>query len=534
MNNLFKLLKVNFINNFGLNAFIIKDDKKQKKKALGKLMVALMVPIVFIYISSVYSMLLADMLKEVGAMEILILLGIIGSSFSVLFTSVYKAQGSLFASKDFDMLMSLPISDRVIFTSKVIDLLSLNWIFTACVIIPPFFIYFMNNGENLVGFIVMTIIAIVLLPLIPIIIGSLGAFIISYFASRFKYKNLISILGSTIIFLIVFLFSFKIQDLFKSLAENSNNMIEILGVIYPPSIYLVKALVNNNIIEFLKFAGISIVPFIIFIILFSRQFKKINSKLGENFKKEENFKVSKLETNGQLKALYLKELKGYFSIPIYVLNTAFGMILLLVGSIAIFFVDESKIAMILGFPGMASKIGLLVLALMIFCIGLSSTTPASISIEGKNLWVLKSLPIGEKDIFLSKILVCLTITVPAVIVANILFAIGLKFLIIDILWNLILSLIYCILSAVIGIIINLYLPKLQWSSPTVVVKQSASVLVNMIFTFLSIGIPVILFMLLPNIQLNLFLGINLGLIVLILWGAIMILKNKGSQLFYKL
>lgn len=534
MNKLFKLLKVNFINNLGLNVFSVKDDKGEKRKSLGKLGIVLLVPIVFLYISSVYSILLADMLKSIGAMELLLLLGTMASTLAVLFTSVYKAQGTLFSAKDFDMLMALPISDRVIFTSKLVDLLSLNWIFTACVMIPPSVIYFINMGGNSVKFFLMIVISIFLLPLLPIIIGAIVALIISYFASKFKYKNLISILGSTLIFLVIFLFSFKIQDLFKSLAENSSNIIESLGVIYPPVIYLTNGLINGDLFELLKFVGISITTFIIFVFLFSTQFKKINSRLGENFKKEENFRISKLKSNSQLKALYLKELKGYFSTPIYVLNTAFGMLILLIGAVAIFFVDKNIIATFVGVPGMSNRMDLLILGVMIFCIGLSSTTPSSISIEGKNLWIAKSLPIGEKSIFLSKILLCLTITVPAVILANILFAIGLKFSIVDILWNLVISVLYCFLSAIMGIIINLYFPKLEWSSPIAAVKQSTSVFVNMIFTFISIGIPVAIFMVLSDIGINTFLGISLGLIILVIVGELILLKSKGRELFYRL
>lgn len=210
------------------------------------------------------------------------------------------------------------------------------------------------------------------------------------------------------------------------------------------------------------------------------------------------------------------------------------MLLLIIGAVAIFFVDKNIIATFVGVPGMSNRMGLLILGFMIFFIGLSSTTPSSISLEGKNLWIAKSLPIGEKSIFLSKILLCLTITVPAVILANILFAIGLKFSIVDILWNLVISVLYCFLSAIMGIIINLYFPKLEWSSPTSVVKQSASVFVNMIFTFISIGIPVAIFMELPDIKINTFLGINLGLMILVIVGELILLKSKGRELLYRL
>ena len=60
-----------------------------------------------------------------------------------------------------------------------------------------------------------------------------------------------------------------------------------------------------------------------------------------------------------------------------------------------------------------------------FCIATSCTTMASISMEGKNIWIVKSIPVSVITVFASKILVNLTILSP-VIPATILIIITLK------------------------------------------------------------------------------------------------------------
>ncbi|MGG5461333.1 putative ABC transporter permease subunit [Clostridium sp. B9] len=533
MNNLLTLLKVNFINNLGLNTFLLKgQEHKEKKKAVSKTLIMILAPIAMIYVSAVYSFLLSDMLKEIGGMELLIILGIIGSAASVFITTIYKAQGNLFSLKDFDMLMSLPIKNSVIFASKLMDLLLLNWIFTTCFILPPALIYFNYSSGNIVAFLSILIISILFIPLIPVLLGSICAFIIAFIASRVKFKNLITTIGSMILFLGIFLISFKAQNLLNSLVQNSTGIIDLLSKVYPPAYFLSNALVQESYIELLKFIGVSLIPFIIFIYIFASQFEKINSKLGESYKKVEDYKVSNLEANGQLKALYLKELKGYFSIPIYILNTAFGMLLLIVGAVSIFFMDINTLGAFLGIKEVADKISLFVLGLSVFCIGLSATTPASISLEGKNIWIIKSLPIDERNIFMSKILVCLTITVPALIVTNILFTIGLKFSITTFILNLVVTLLFALVSAVTGLIINLNFINLEWSSPTVVVKQSASVFINMVFTFASIALGVILFLIFKGISIELYMVIlAVILLVVLLIEKYFLIKNGREKLY---
>lgn len=534
MNNLWVVLKATFINDWGLNGFSKNvSGTKEKRKMMMSSLVLLIGAMAIAFTVTMYAYLMADALESIGFLDLLLMMAGLMSVMMVFFTSIYKAQGTLFTSRDYDMLMSLPIKDSVILTSKIINLLVFNWIFTAFVLIPTGVIYYMRvPGLSWLYFVIL-IISVIFMPLIPVIIASILAVFISYFATKFKHKNLVTILGATIVTLLILIGSFNINSIIESLMINSASIMEGIGKIYIPVTFFTNALRDTNLIELVKLIAISIVPFIIFIIVFSRLFGKINARLGENYKKA-NYKIQSLKSSSIAKALLQKEIRRYFSTPIYVLNTGIGMIIILVASIATLFVDGQTLAMYMEMPYVDELMPLNVLLIIAFGIGISCTTTSSISLEGKNLWIMKSLPIREKDIFRGKILLNLIITIPLGILANLIFSIGLKFSFAALVWNLAFTIVFSLLTAIVGLLINLYLPKLDWVSPTVVVKQSAAVMIEMLFVFAIIGLSIGAFLLFKVTNITMFLLLLLGILVILLIISYRLLNTIGIKKFIKL
>lgn len=534
MNNLWTVLKATFINDWGLNGFSKSTtNKKEKKKILFSCTTMVIGAIAIGYMITIYSVLMASALESIGFLELLLTIGGLVSTLVVLFTSVYKAQGVLFNSRDYEMLMSLPIKNSTILTSKLINLLIVNWLFTMFSLIPPAVIYFIKVDNLSILYFVILIIAVIFIPLIPVVIASLLALVISYFASKVRYKNLVTILASITLVLLFMISSFKLQSIMEYFIANSTSIMEGIGKIYPPILFLTNALKDVNFIELIKFVAISSISFIIFVVLFSKVFRNINLRFAENYKKA-NYKMTTLKTSSIRQALIKKEIKNYFSTPMYILNTMIGMILIVVVAGATLFVDGQMLATYLEMPYVAEYIPLNILAILAFGIGLSCTTNSSISLEGKNLWIIKSLPISAKDIFIGKIVLNLIITIPLALIANIMFAIGLKISFIALVWNIIITLVYSILSAILGLLTNLYFPKLDWVSPTVVVKQSASVLITMLSTFMIIALPVGVFIIFKITNISVFLFITLIILILTLIITIILLNTKGIEKFNKL
>lgn len=538
MSNLFILLKNSFINSTGINSLSKGvSTSNEKKKLLITTATLLLIAAVICFMSTTYSIALATVLKPMGYLDLILIVAVLFSCILSFITSIYKAQGTLFSSKDYDLLMALPIRNSTILTSKILSLMSINYIGTALVIVPASIVYFIYNGSLSWIFFSILIIGLIFIPMIPIISASIIAVAITFVSSRFKHKNIVTTVVGMIAFLLIMILSMNMQNYINEFIANSDSIVKGLSSIYLPAMYLKEALVNYDIFALIKFILISIVPFLIFILVFSKTFKVINGKLSESYKKA-NYKVSKLEASSVIKSLITQELRRYFATPIYVMNTAFGMVLLVAASIETLFVSKETLVEFLGYPEIANMIPVEILVFLVFTIGLSCTTNSSISLEGNRLWILKSLPIEPNDIFKGKIITNLIITIPASIIANVFFYIGLKFDIKYLIFNLVISIVFAIVSAILGIIINLYFPKMEWTNPTTVVKQSASVMITilgiLILILVVVAVSVVLVKVFNITNMMIILSSVLIIFLIALFVSIKVLNNIGSEKFNRL
>ncbi|WP_299995806.1 ABC transporter permease [uncultured Clostridium sp.] len=538
MSNLFVLLKNSFINSTGINSLTKNiDSSKEKKKLTITTLTLILIAIVIWFMSTSYSIALATVLKPMGYLDLILIIAVLVSSILSFITSIYKAQGTLFSSKDYDLLMSLPIKNSTILTSKILSLMSINYIETALIIIPASIVYFIYNGNLSWSFFCILLIGLIFVPMIPIIASAIIAVIITFISSRFKHKNTLTIVVGMIATLLIMVVLINMQNYINKFIANSEFIVNGLSNIYLPALYLKNALVNFDLVSLAKLIAVSIIPFIIFIFVFSKTFKVINGKLSESYKRA-NYKIKNLETSSITKTLVKQEIKRYFATPIYVMNTAIGMVLLVAGSIATLFISKETLAELFKYTEIVNIIPIAILVVLIFTIGLSCTTNSSISLEGNRLWILKVLPIEPKEIFKGKIITNLIITIPAVIIANIIFYIGLKYNFKYLMLNLLISIVFCVLSSVIGLIVNLYFPKMEWTNPTTVVKQSASVMITILSIFLLIlgvvGITILLTYVFNINNMDIILVIVLAVFLIMLFISIKTLNNIGSEKFNKL
>ena len=532
MSKLVSLLKVNFITSMGINKFTKEKSKVERNKAIFLALTIAFTMVTLLVMSVLYFELLAKGLQQFGLLDILLVMGFILSSVMILFTSIYKAQGILFSFKDYDLLMSLPVKKSDILISKMVQLLVVNYFFSLFVLLPSAIIYFKYSNISPLFFLNLILVYLTL-PLIPIVVSSIIAFGISYISSRLRYKNLIitlGTLGAVILFLIL---SSKSNELINSFIANSATISEGILKIYPPAILAVRGLANNNFVDILLFVILSVLVFSIFVIIFSKSFKSISSRLQESYKKS-NYKMKEMKSSTQLMTLLKKEIKRYFASPIYVINTIIGPILLIGMAVATLFMGEEVLATILEVDIVKEIIPLFIIVVVCGILAMSCTTNSSISLEGKNLWILKSSPIKPTVIFKAKIALNLILVLPVLLISDIIFMISLNLSVIQVTWLVAISIIFSLIVPIIGVIINLLFPKFNWVSETAVVKQGASVLIQMLISAAIIAIPVLIFIYGKVQNINLFL---LGTVIyeLIVLGAITVILNTTAvKLFNKL
>ena len=238
---------------------------------------------------------------------------------------------------------------------------------------------------------------------------------------------------------------------------------------------------QGNILSYLYFCLIFIVPFVLFLNFISKNILAANGR-SKNVYINKNFKLNELKTNSQTKALALKEIKRYFNTTIYVINTIFGPVMCILGVILIY-LSPMDIQSILG-----DGISFIFILLFVGAMSITTTTACSISIEGKQFWILKSLPVKTKQVFWGKLAVNLIITLPVIIIGAIICTILYKLSIIDLIFIIIIPTLMVFYISYMGLFINLAFPRFDYDSDVKVVKQSLSVLLTLLLGMISVAV----------------------------------------------
>lgn len=529
MNEILLLIKINFMNLLGINEFRKTKSKGEKTK---KVLIVIAVVYAFVAIlvgSFALFFMLSDTLIMIGQLNILIILAFLLATISSLITTIFKAPGYLFDFKDYDMLMSLPIKNSSILISKIFLLYLTNFIWSILFAMPPLIVYGIVTQSGFLYF-VLVIILLMFLQIIPMVIGSVLSFIIGKISSNAKRGNLVLVLGSFVIILVLFVLMNNFKTISSSEIQSLAPTIQGITNIYFMTNIFLNAVEQMNLISFLVFIAINSAIFALFVIFLSGSFRTINAAMNENYTISQ-YKLSRLKQSSVLMALYKKEISFYFSSFGYILNTGFSVVMMTFFAFGTAIFGEKAVLTIINIPTFKNLLTPMITIIMAFCIGLTYITAPSISLEGKNLWIIKSLPIRYIDIIKSKILLNLTITIPIFLVdiTVLNFTLGIKF--VEYITIVLVCILYGVLTSLTGIIANLFFPKMEWQSQTVVVKQSASVLISTLLAFIYICIPGGVYYLLKPENFPIFL---LGIIITLIIGNIFlwwVIKTKGEKIF---
>jgi ABC-2 type transport system permease protein len=525
MNKIWLLTKVQLGTALDFNIVSRKTNAKSKNSAIY---IALLIFSIFLAIVSfAYSYAIGTTLKMIGFLDLLPELLMAVTCIITLITTIYKVKGTLFGFKDYDIVMSLPAKTADIVASRLILLYIINIVFTLIVMVPNSIAYGILAKASPI-FYVISIVSIFFIPLVPMIVATIIGTIIALVSAKFRHSSLINLLINIALIIGIFYVSTTI-DSEEKLARISTTITNQVDGIYPLAKMYRMAVCDFNLLSILLFLSISILTFIIFSIIIGNKFKTINSVIAANYTKG-NYKVGDLIQASPFRALYRKELKRFFSSSLYVMNTAIGMVMMTIGAIATLFMSPETLAQVMETPGLENYLTIVAPLFISMCVAMTYITACSISLEGKNLWILKASPIKSKTIFNSKIAVNLTITIPPIILDSIIIGLGLKLSIIEFIILLIMPITYAFFTAILGLHVNLKLPNMNWTTEVTVIKQSAASMVALLAGMIAVGIPIALIIVLSNINTTMLLGLITIVLILITIGMYQLLITKGSKI----
>ena len=523
------LLKVYIQNYLGINRALHARDPKEKRKMILMVVGMAFVGLMLFGAFFVYNIALGMAFQMAGLLDLLPPMMMTAACLFVLFTTIYKASGILFAFKDYDLVMSLPVRTATVVASRVLILYCMDILFVLMVMVPCGVVYAVIASPPAI-FHVYYWISLPFIPLLPIVIATALSVLAAAAASRFRGKNTVNLILSIVLCVGAVVAPMFLASGDVDFAALSTSLMQQVTRLYPPAGLFADAVCYQQFFSFAGFLILSLAAFVLFAYLVGLVFKQINTALTSG-RIRTNFKLTSLKTSSAFIALYKKELKRYFSSYIYVMNTGIGVILLTLMSVSLFFYDTTQLETALEIPGFADVLQTIAPLVLAAFMSMTCTTACAISLEGRNLWIVKSLPIDAGVLFKSKIAVNLTILLPAIAVNAVLFGIALKMPLITVLWMFLTPAVYALFISIGGLCVNLAFPNLTWTNEVAVIKQGAAMMIAIFGGLASAIAPIFLTLAIPNGNRSLTIGLitlAVAAVDVLLWR---LLRTWGERVF---
>jgi len=483
MNKIFLLLRAQVYNTFSLNEIIGKDNKNKNYTVIMGIGIFLLIAFTI-----GYTVFTALSLVSVGQQDMIPSYMVATSSFIILGFTLLCSNGILFASKDYYMLSSLPLSNRQIISSKFAFMYSLSFLLCILFMLPTGIIWIGSTTVSTIFFLVY-LLGIVFVPLVPICIAMLLGILVTKLSSYFQNKNIFSLLFSLLFLgglLGIVLYNMGSKTDGESMSVILSKQISSL---YPPSMLFIY----NNTLSFvlnISFYIVSVLVFYLSIKVAGVNYMQINALMLKSNTKSQ--KKVDLKKRTQIGAMYHKEVGRFFTSYLYMLNTGLGVISLCVLCLLVCIVPLDVIARYTGFQVTSAFIGQYGSLIIASMLTISCTTSSSISLEGINIQILQSVPLSKKAFINAKILFNLSLHAVAYIIAIIVFTLRFQLDVIQIVPLIIVPGVYSIFISVVGIYFNNSFPKFDWDNEVIVIKQSIAVILSSIIGLISVVAPTLL------------------------------------------
>ena len=466
--------------------FVMSGRSKAAEKSKPTVVKGVLFALLYLYLGVVFlgasigsAIFLGRILVPLGLGQIYLALFVLLTFTLIFVISIFETKTELFECRDNELLLSMPIPTRSIVAARISVVLVYNYAFSLMFMLPSSIVYFVLSSDvkGLIGGILATL----LVPLPATALSSLVGYLVALLAKRTKKSTLVTVIFS-LVFLAAYFFVYgKIMSAAMGSGEDMSGAIigfaeQLSPISVIGGIVLLKPLETLVFIAFvsaiLAVSYFLITRYYLAIITDTRGFGRVA------------YKAVKSEKRSPVLAIVTKELHRIFSSSIYLLNAGLGVVFrIAIGIFALVKADVLRgiITQLSAEVDVSRQvlvaIGVTAAAVMLSVMDMFSVS--SVSLEGKSIWILRSMPISAKHVLVSKSLAHFAICAPATLISSVLLLIAADAPLSAIPLAVILPLIVCAIFAVFGTVINVAFPKLEFDNEAQPVKQSLAVFVDM-------------------------------------------------------
>ena len=497
MENEILLLKTLLLSTSQRNIYKYCRDKKKRSKIIGN-----MVGTAVLYLLLMgYCVLTCVGYGLIGIIHTVPVMCALTISLLAFMFTLIKTNGYLFNFKEYDMLMALPFESKSVAGSRFLYMYikSLPWYLSIAVAMligygiyasPAWYVY------------PLWLILSLFLPLIPMLAAAFLGFLIARISSGFRKTNIIQTVLTITLAILAFFLRFIIEALFRNnqieyTLETISGMMDSAAVKYPPAGWFADAVTKHSLSSALLLTGVSILLFTIVFRIVGRSYRTINSALRSHAASR-NYRMSSLKKHSVLNAIAFKEFKRMTGSPVYMTNGGLGMILAaLLGIITLIFGFDRITAIVTSGAMTDSSVLQPAIPFIIHLfIGMEATTACSPSLEGKNYWIVQSLPIDRKTLYRGKMLFNMYLAVPFMTFATLCMCVSARVPVLNTVLYLILGFTLCAFSTAWGCVCGVKHMRLDWENEIEVVKQGTAVTLYLLPNMFAVMILVFLMVIL--------------------------------------
>lgn len=400
-----------------------------------------------------------------------ILLGTFGSVFNT-FASLYKA-------KDNELLLSLPVTPSAIIISRLIGVYAMSLLYSSLVWIPAVIVYWIEAAPSVLS-VVYSILLMFVITFLVLVLTCILGWVVAVISVKLKYKKLLSLAASLIFFGAYYWVCFNMNTFIEQFLLNGAKMSDgIRNNLYP--VYLLGRAAAGDTVSMIIFtAAVAVLTALCYLVMI-RTFTSLVTKTPKETRVE--YKETALKSTSVKKALFSRELKLLTSSTTYMMNTCLGMVMMPVIAVVLF-IKRAQIPYIFTVFNLIEQIKdpvsfltVMFTVLLFALICMDAVTAPSISLEGKNIWILQTLPVSPYEILKAKEQLHFRLNVfPACILAGAAgYLLGLGVL--NTVLIIALSVLYILFIADTGLWLNLLKPNLNWTNEVVPIKQSMPIMI---------------------------------------------------------
>ena len=509
-------------------------NQKKDRKLSRTAVILLMIVIAAVYLVF-FELKALDLLQVLGTPKLLLKILVFLSMFMTLMTGLMQAVSTFYFSKDVPILSYLPASSSKMYAARLCAMLLGEIAICALFVLPGTVLYLIRitfDGGLLLRALLVTCLA----PVLPVCIVTMLAGIITRIPGFWKHRELIMTVITVLLLLLWIAFSFFMGSFSGSSAAGGEDMTQLIQTLtrvtngtvtrFAPIRWCADGLADGGL-NLLWALLASCGGLVLVWAVWGPSYLATASRSAETETegKKIDLKKTELRVSSPLKALVLREIREMLRTPAYFVN---GLLISLI--MPTMMLGLILLSFTMNVPGGITAllsqvdptgnykivIAAVLTALMGLMLGMNSSAATAVSREGSRHSLFRSLPVSSWTILKSKLIMALFFhwigLVPACVLAAVLIPGFMGHALLMLLWGMMLAFI----GTVLGIILDVKKPRLDWINETQAIKSGFIQLISLLIYF------VLLLLLGAGSFLLVSVGISMPAYAAILTGALLL------------